>query len=163
MRPPIQVEISEGLFQKLANRVRLARCQDVIGGCLLLQNAPHSFHVFRSVSPIAACIEISQVELGLPARLNPGDRARDFAGHEGFSAAWTLMIEENSISGKHAVSFPVVHSHPMAINFSRAVWAARMEGCLFALRRRRRAKHLRRSRLIETAGNAAVAHSFEDS
>src|SRR5712664_3628114 len=95
--------------------------------------------------------------------MNSSDGAGDFTGDEGFSPSWAFMIEENSVRRKHSVRFPIVHCHPVAVNFSGGIRAARMKCCSLVLGRRRRPEHLRRSRLIEATGDAAPAHSLEDS
>lgn len=34
-----------------------------------------------------------------------------------FTSAWTFMIKEDSIAGKHVVSFSVVYNNPVSIYF----------------------------------------------
>src|ERR1700722_18961381 len=93
--------------------------------------------------------------------MNSSRGAGDFAGDEDLSPPRAFMIEQDPVRGKHSVRFAVVHGHPMAVYLRRTIRAARMKLCIFVLRRRRRPKHLRRSCLVEAAGDAAAAYGLE--
>src|SRR5271165_7002034 len=84
--PPIHADISKCLLQKFTDRVCLTRPQNITRRTPRLQNTPHTLHVFRSVSPVAASIQIAQIELGLFAGLNSGHGAGDLASDKGLSS-----------------------------------------------------------------------------
>src|SRR5580692_4803354 len=94
---------------------------------------PHSFHILRCISPVTTCIQISQIEFSLPPGMDSGGSASDFTGDESLSSPWAFMIEENSVGGKHAVRFAIVHSHPMTVYLGCTVGTARMKWCIFVL------------------------------
>jgi hypothetical protein len=51
----------ERLFDKLANGVSLARCENEVVRSVLLEHAPHAFDVVASVSPVALGVEVAEV------------------------------------------------------------------------------------------------------
>ena len=60
------------------------------------------------------------------------------------------MIEENSVAGKEAVTFPVIYRHPVGIELGAGIRAARPErGGLGLWILRRCAKHLAAGGLVE--------------
>src|SRR5277367_3291299 len=95
--------------------------------------------------------------------MNSSQGTGNFTRDESSPPPRTLMIKQDSVGRKHSVGFPVIYRHPMAVNFSRPVRAARMKRSIFLLRRRRGTKHFGRTCLVETAVNSALPHGFEDS
>ena len=109
----------------------IPRAQRVVRRRFLLEDAPHPFHIFGGVTPVAARIQIAQIEFGLEPCTNAGGGAGDLAGDKRFAAAGAFMVKENSVRRKQAIGFPVIHGHPVAVNLRGAVRAARMKRSSF--------------------------------
>ena len=54
---------------------------------IVLQDKPHTFHMVFGISPVAACIQIAQIQFVLESLCNAGGSQRNLAGNEGFAAA----------------------------------------------------------------------------
>ena len=93
MTLPIQSGLCEGNLHKFTDGMGLARADDIIVGSILLQHQPHCADIVRSVTPVAAPIEISEIELLLNTMLDVGDGARDLAGDKSLAAARGLVIK----------------------------------------------------------------------
>ena len=110
---PVEPEAAEGGVEEFADRVRLVRGEHVVVGLILLEHAPHAFHVFLRVAPVAFRIEIAKIEFllqaGFDARGSDGDLARD----ERLAAAGGLVVEENAAAREKIVGFAVIHRQPM--------------------------------------------------
>jgi hypothetical protein len=63
-----------------------------------------------------------------------GDRTRDLAGHERFTADRTLVIEQNAVRRVHAIGFAVIDRDPIGIELCRRVRRAGIEWRRFLLR-----------------------------
>ena len=100
--------------------------------CVVLQDEPHAFHVVAGISPVTACVEVSQIQFVLKALGYACGGQCDFAGYECFAAAFAFVVEEDTVDGEHAVAFTVVLRNPEAVLLGYAVRAARVErGSLF--------------------------------
>ena len=94
---------------------------------IVLQDKPHTFHIVFGISPVAACIQIAQIQFVLESLCNAGGSQRNLAGNEGFAAALAFVVEENAVYGEHSVAFAVVLCNPETVLFGYAVGAARVE------------------------------------
>lgn len=101
------------------------------------------------------------MEMGLQTRLDPGHPTGDLPGHEGLAAARGLVVEENPVYREHPVRLTVVDGRPVRIHLGDAVRAPRVERRLLVLRRRCRAEHLRRRRLIDPGVDTARADGLQ--
>ena len=133
---------------------------EVVRG-VLLEDAPDGIHVFGGIAPVAAGVEIAEEEGVLLSGEDGGDGPGDLAGDEGFAAPRALVIEENAAAGEQAVAFAVNADHPVGVELGGGVGAARLKDRVLALRRGRRAVHLRAGGLVEAGLVAAAADGFE--
>src|SRR5262249_23677392 len=88
--------LGEGLFNKFAHPAAFARPQHVIVGLALLEHQPHALDEVASVAPVAQGVEVTEEELLLQPMLDRGDRTRDLAGDEGFTADRALVVEQDA-------------------------------------------------------------------
>ena len=65
--------------------------------------------------PITEGVDVTQVERLLLPELDISDGASDLAGHECTSTTRTLVVEQDSVAGVHAVSLAVVDSDPVGV------------------------------------------------
>ena len=91
---PRDAAIVRGQFQKFAHRMRLAGGDDEILRAGVLQNPPHRFHIIARIAPIAAGVEIAQVQLLLQPQFDARQRPGDFPGDERFSATRRFVVEQ---------------------------------------------------------------------
>src|SRR5690606_34639434 len=85
------------------------------------------------MSPVAARGEIAEPEFVLQSQHNLRHPTCDLSGDECFTPQRTLMIEENSVAGKHSISLAIVYSDPVCVEFSHAIGRSRIERCRFRL------------------------------
>ena len=78
----------------------LTRPDYKIIGNLLLQDMPRCLHIFRGVTPIPLCLQISEVQELIPARNDGGDASCDLPGDECFPSTRALMVKQDAISSK---------------------------------------------------------------
>src|SRR5262245_24189975 len=131
----VATDFGESELYELTHRVRFPGCEHVVVRLLLLHYHPHARDVVARVPPVPPGIEITEIEPILQTVMNCGHRAGDLAGHEGFPADWTFVVEQNPIRGMHPVGFAVIHGDPIGIELRRRVGAARIEWRRLALRR----------------------------
>ncbi|OPZ02081.1 MAG: hypothetical protein BWZ11_01211 [Bacteroidetes bacterium ADurb.BinA395] len=86
------------------------------------------------MTPVTQCIHITQVEFILQAVRNGSGGHGDLTGYEGFAAAWTFVVEQDTVAGKHIIRFAVVHHDPEAIHLCHGIGASWIERCFLALR-----------------------------
>jgi hypothetical protein len=60
------------------------------------------------VPPAPKRIKVAHLEAGLQPLGNVGKTTADFSGDEGFASPRTLMVEQQSITGKDPVRFTVI-------------------------------------------------------
>ena len=72
------------------------------------------------------------------------------------------MIEQNPVRREHLVSFPVIHRHPVRVNFRCGVWAARLKRCCFTLRGRGAAEHFTARGVIKFRFDARFTNRFQE-
>ena len=127
---PTQVDagLLEGQGAELADGVHLARGDDEVLGSGVLQDEPHALYVVLGIAPVAAGVQVAQVELVLQAPDDAGGGQRNLAGDEGFAPALALVVEEDAVDGEHPVTLAIVLRYPEAVLFGHAVGAARIEG-----------------------------------
>src|SRR5437899_1341069 len=71
------------------------------------------------------------------------------------------MIEQDAVTGVDTVGVAVIHGHPVGIEFSCRVWAARRKRGRFALGTGRISIHFAAGGLIELRLHAGFAESFK--
>jgi hypothetical protein len=159
---PIEARIGEGFLKKLPDGVRLAGADDIVIRLILLDDVPNGFYVFGSVAPIAASIEVAEVESVGFASEYGSYAASDLAGNEGFATAGAFVIEENAVGGVEAVAFSIDAGHPVSVNLRGSVGAARLKGSEFALGGRSGAEDLGAGSLVEAGFATAATNGFEE-
>src|SRR6185437_12132963 len=103
-------------------------CGDhIVFGLRLLQDAPHGFHIVFGMSPVATGIEVAEIDLILQTQADLGDATGDLAGHEGLTPERRFVIEKDAVAGIHTISFPIVHSDPIAIKLGYRIWTTRIK------------------------------------
>src|SRR5258706_10000937 len=103
-------DMGEGALNEFAHRMRLARGQHEIVGLWLLHHPPHAARVILGVAPVAARIEIAEIEARLAPLRHPRHGAGDLSGDEGFAPAWPLMAVQNPVGGVEGISFTVIYA-----------------------------------------------------
>src|SRR4029077_21020328 len=89
-----QTGLAASGFGELAHGVGFAGGDDEVVRLRLLQHAPHAFDVFASVAPVAAGVEVSEIEADLLAGGDAGNGGSDLAGDEFVAAAGRFVVEE---------------------------------------------------------------------
>lgn len=159
---PVHVEVAKGFVQEFTDGMGFAGADDEVIGAVVLEDFPHGGNVIGGVTPIAAGIEVAEVEEVLFAGADGGEGAGDFAGDEGFAAAGGFVVEEDAVGSKDGVGLAVVAGDPVGVNFGGGVGALGFEGGLFVLGRFSRAEHFGGGSLVEAGFDAAFADGFED-
>ncbi len=134
-------------------------------GCRLLQHPPLHLHVVAGVTPVAPGIEVAQEQARLQTSSDARHAAGDLAGHEGFTAARTFVVEQDAVAGIHPVGLAVIHRDPVGIELGHAIGAAGMKrgglplGCFL-----HQSIQLTGAGLVDAcgAGEAQHPHRFED-
>ena len=93
---PVQIDMAEGLLQKLADTVCFAGGNNVVIRIVLLEHQPHCAYIVRCEAPITARIQIPQPQLVAKAELDAGDTIGDLVGHEFQAAARAFVVEEDA-------------------------------------------------------------------
>ncbi len=100
---------------------------DEVFRLVLLQHHPLHAHVVFGVAPVAQGIYVAHVQTVLQAQADVGQAARDFAGDEGFAPAWAFVVEQDAVTGIHAVGLAVVDRNPVGVELGHGVGAARVK------------------------------------
>src|SRR3990167_9992911 len=102
---PVKQEprLFERPFHKGADLCRLAGCENIVVGRVLLQHPPHALDIFLRMAPVALGVQIPEVQPVPLAKLDRGNGPRDLAGHESLAAQWTFMVEQDAVRGMQAV------------------------------------------------------------
>src|SRR5664280_1220785 len=114
----------------------VTRCEDVIVANVGLQHPPHTLDVLWGKAPVSDRVKVAEIQLVLQAGGNAGDSASHLSREECLTTARGLMVEQDAVSGVHAVGLTVVDHRPEAIELRDGVRAARVERRQLALRRR---------------------------
>ena len=60
------------------------------------------------MAPVTSGRQVAKVQAILQAELDTGQGAGDLAGHEGFAAHWTFVVEQDAVAGVQPVCLAVV-------------------------------------------------------
>ena len=146
---PVETEQPEGLLAELPDAVRLVGGDDVVVGIVLLEHEPHHVDVLLGVAPVAAGVEVAEVEGLLQAELDPRGRPGDLARDEGLAAAGRLVVEEDAVAGMEVVALAVVDGQPVGVDLRAPVGRTRPERRALGLRHLLHlAEHLRGRGLV---------------
>src|ERR1035437_5480828 len=99
----IQTNFRESEVTELTDRVGFARRHDIIIGARLLQHQMHGANVIGGVAPVALRLQISDFEAFREPKLDSSDYASDLARDKLKSSPRTLVVEQHTITAKHAV------------------------------------------------------------
>ena len=103
------------------------------------------------MAPVTQGVHVAEVQARFQTLRDVGDSAGDFAGHEGFAATRRFVVEQNAVTGVHAVRFTVVDGDPVGIQFGDRIRRARIERSgLFLWNFLHQAVQFRSGSLIET-------------
>ena len=98
---------AEGRVAEIADGVGLAGGDHVVVGLFGLQHQPHGLDVVAGKTPVAAGVEVAEVQRSCwPCLIRAA--AGDLAGHEGLAAARGLVVEQDAVDREHAVGLAVV-------------------------------------------------------
>ena len=84
---PIEARVLERHAHEVPDRIARAGGDDVVRRLIRLEHPPHRIGVLGGITPVAAGVEIAEVEHVLEARGDPRHGHRDLARHEGLTAA----------------------------------------------------------------------------
>src|SRR5262245_25410350 len=121
---PVEIDMRKGRLNKLTHSVRFASGEHKIVPLSMLKDSPHPFHVLTRISPISLCIKGPQEQFFLQSMLDGGDCARDFARDKGFTAARTLVIEQDAIARTKPVALAIVYRCPIREGLGHTIRAA---------------------------------------
>ena len=124
----------KGKCGKFAYGVHLSGSNHEVFRRIVLQDKPHTFHIVFGISPVAACIQITQIQLVLESLCNACGSQCNLACNESLAAAFALMVKEDTVHGIHVIAFAVVLRNPETILFGYAIRAARIERSRLLLR-----------------------------
>jgi hypothetical protein len=74
------------------------------------------------MTPITLRVNVSEVEARRLLQVDFSNCAGDLAGDKSTSSSWRFVVEQDSITSIHIVSFPVVDYDPVTVKFSNAIW-----------------------------------------
>ena len=86
------------------------------------------------MAPVAAGIEIAEIELLLQPHLDPGRRAGDLARDKRFAATRRFVIKEYAVAGEQIVRLAIIDRYEIAVCLCATVGGARIERRGFGLR-----------------------------
>src|SRR6185503_8426341 len=117
---------------------------------ILLQHAPHGFHVIAGKSPVALGIEIAEPQLVLLPELDARYAHAYLSRHEFGSTQRRFMVEKDAAGCMQPVAFAVVHRQPVPERLGDAIGTAWMKWRRLVLYRRLHpAKDLARCSLVK--------------
>ena len=100
----------------------------------MLKNHPHTLHIILGIAPVAQRIQISQIQLVLISLGYTCGSQSNLACYEIFTTAFTLMVEQDAVHGKHTVTFTIVLGNPETILLGHPIRRTGIEGSRFLLR-----------------------------
>jgi hypothetical protein len=121
-------------IHKIPHRMLSARGNDKVFRLVLLEHEPLHLDIVFGMAPVAAGIQISQVQAVLEPQADAGQRPGDFAGDKGFPADRGFMVEQNAVARIDAIGFPVVDADPEGIELGCGIGTAGVERGGFSLR-----------------------------
>ena len=124
----------EGQGTELAHRMVFAGRNDKIFGSIVLKNHPHTLHIILGIAPVAQRIQISQIQFVLISLGYTCGSQSNLACYEIFTTAFTLMVEQDAVHGKHTVTFTIVLGNPETILLGHPIRRTGIEGSRFLLR-----------------------------
>ena len=80
------------------------------------------------MAPVTQGVHVAEVQARFQTLGDVRDSAGDFTGNERFTATWGFVVEQNAVTGIHAVGFTVVHGDPVGVQFCdriRRTWVER--------------------------------------
>ena len=131
----------------------------------MLQDQPHALHVVFGIAPVTTAGEVAEIELVLLALLDTSCCQRDLTCDEGLAATLALVVEENTVAGKHVISISILLHDPKAILLGHSIGRIGMERRVFILRHLfHLAIELGGGRLIDaaTVREIQLSHSLQD-
>jgi hypothetical protein len=159
---PVEPDEPEGLLDELPDRVHLARGHDVVVRLGLLEHQPHRLDVLGREAPVAAGVEVAEVELGLGAGEDRRDPAGDLPRHERGAATWRLVVEQDAVRRVEVVCLAVLDGHPVGEDLRHGIRTARIERRPLRLRPLPdHPVHLARPGLVEPDRVVEMANRFE--
>src|SRR5262249_19380961 len=131
---PVDVEQPKRLIEKIADRMRLAGCDDVVVGLVCLHHQIHRLHEVPSVTPVAPRFEIAEIKFPLQSHLDSRSRPRNLASHERLASSLALVIEQDAIAGKKIVRLAIVDGDVVRVRLRATVRRSRIKGRRLLLR-----------------------------
>src|SRR5271165_1062363 len=114
------------------------------------------------MSPIAARIDIAELQLARLSEFDSRHSIRDLAGDELNAAQRRFMVEQDAARGVQPETLTVVHGHPMSVKLGGRIGRARIERRGLALPRLLdHPEHLRGGGLVESCAGTNYAYRFE--
>ena len=92
-----------------------AGSDDEVLGLILLHDQPHALDIILSVTPVAQRIHVAQFQMILQTLGDTTGCQRDLTGDKVLATALRLMVEQDPVDSKHAVSIAVLLDHPEAV------------------------------------------------
>src|SRR5246127_1318555 len=120
-------DLGEGKLDEFAHRARLAGRQHEIVRRLRLQDRMHTLDIIAGMAPVALGLEIAEIDRVFEPGLDTGDRSRALARHEGLAADRALVVEQDAVTGEHAIRLSVIYRDPVAVELGPAIGRARVE------------------------------------
>ena len=93
------------------------------------------FHIITGMAPVPLAVQVTQIEAILKSQLYSRQSPGDFSGDKGFSPYGRFMVEEDAVTGEHAVGFPVIDRNPIGIELGDGVGRTGIERRFFILGR----------------------------
>ena len=90
---PIEAHTAKGDFAQSAHRVCLPHAHDIVIRVVLLQHQPHGLHIVAGIAPVAAGIEVPQVQFLGQSQLDLGYPIAYFARDEFEAPPGALVVE----------------------------------------------------------------------
>ena len=85
------------------------------------------------MSPITPGVKVTEVKTLLFAKGDVRRSPRNLTSDEGPSPPRALMVEQDTVTCVHAISFPVVDGDPVCVKLGDTVWRTRVERGGFGL------------------------------
>src|SRR5205814_8128622 len=127
-------DLGKGKLDQFTHRAGLTGCEHKVVGLVRLKDHMHALDIVIGMAPVAFSFEITEIELVLEPDFDAGDTPRYLARHERLTADRTLVIEQDSITGEHAVGFAIVYCNPITVELCHAIGRSRIEGRSLLLR-----------------------------
>ncbi|CDD83991.1 uncharacterized protein BN666_00512 [Bacteroides sp. CAG:462] len=118
---------------ELTHGMHLTGCNDKVLGSLVLENQPHALHIVLGIAPVAACVEVAQIEFVLMSLGDAGCRQGNLTCDEVLAATFTLVVEQDAIHAIHAIALAVVLRYPETILLGHSIGRTRIERSRLAL------------------------------